>query len=459
MDIALKTYLRFTLILLLVTVSLGVVASWSFLYPETYNQILPFYQLRPLHVSSALFWIISGATGCIIYFKKEAFKNTKPSWTEKGFIILWALTIIIILTFYAFKKFGGREYWEFPPLLSVPLLISWTLLMFSYFKDWRNAPPKQPLYIWMWSTGIFFFLVTFIEQNLWHLSWFRESLLREITVQWKSNGSMVGSWNQMIYGTALFIMVKISADNSIAQSKKAFAFYFLGLTNLMFNWGHHIYNLPAAGWIRHISYAISMTEWLIFISIVRGFRKKLEERRKYKYLLSYKFLVASEFWVFLNLGLALMMSVPAINRYTHGTHITVAHAMGTTIGINTMILLAAFGYMFNTDALKGKSRNRIVAYYWVTQVSLMIFWLSLIVAGVLKGYRSTALQIQPFQEMMSPVIIALKVFSYAGLGLLIGLGGIAVDLMRNWGTKPPMERTTNKVYIWKQESQLREIKL
>src|SRR5690606_10544177 len=100
--------------------------------------------------------------------------------------------------------------------------------------------------------GILFFLITFLEQNLWHIPWFRQSFLREITVQWKSNGSMVGAWNQMIYGTALLLMVKMSNEPAIARSKKAFAFYFLGLTNLMFNWGHHIYNVPSAGWIRHV---------------------------------------------------------------------------------------------------------------------------------------------------------------------------------------------------------------
>ena len=156
---------------------------------------------------------------------------------------------------------------------------------------------------------------------------------------------MVGAWNQMIYGTALFLMVRISGDEGIARGQKVFVFWFLGLSNLMFNWGHHIYNVPTAGWIRHVAYGISMAEWIFLINIMRGFRHKLAEQRRYKHLLPYRFLIASELWVFLNLFLALLMSIPAINRYTHGTHITVAHAMGTTIGINSMILLASLGYM------------------------------------------------------------------------------------------------------------------
>ena len=45
------------------------------------------------------------------------------------------------------------------------------------------------------------------------------------------------------------------------------------------------------------------------------------------------------------------MSIPAFNLYTHGTQITVVHAMGTTIGINTMIVLAGVFYCLPDEKL------------------------------------------------------------------------------------------------------------
>ena len=266
---------------------------------------------------------------------------------------------------------------------------------------------------------------TFLEQNLWQVPWFRDHYLREVSVQWKSNGAMVGAWNQMIYGTALYLMTVISGDEGIARGRTAFLFWLLGLSNLMFNWGHHIYNVPTAGWIRHVAYGISMTEWIFFIQIVRSFRAKLEEHRRHKHLLTYRFLIAAEGWVFLNLFLALFMSVPAINRYTHGTHITVAHAMGATIGINTMILLGSLGYMLRMDEASDRVKRAIARGRTIALVSLLVFWLALIIAGMLKGYRTTALGMDDFQRMMEPVMRVLHVFAFAGLGLLAGLGLIA----------------------------------
>ena len=418
-----RIYARFVLLLLISTLVFGVLSSWAYLYPESYNQYLPFYQLRPVHTSSALFFIISAGTLCIMLFSKDVLgRDATKGLPEKLFIVTWIATILVIFIFYGLKKFGGREYWEFPGWLAFPLLFSWCLLMAGYVRGWYNCTDKKPLYVWMWTTGIFFFFLTFIEQNLWQLPWFRQSFLRELTVQWKANGSMVGAWNQMVYGSSLYLMVKISGDKSIAGNNKAFFFYFLGFTNLMFNWGHHIYNLPAHGWIRHISYAISITEWLIFISIIRGFKSKLAESRKLKHLLPYKFLIAAEFWVFANLTLALFMSIPAVNRYTHGTHITVAHAMGTTIGINTMILLGVLGYAFDIDRLSIKRKKVFAFAYNLVQGSLLVFWLSLILAGALKGYRSVAMNMTVHQEIMEPVNPVLKIFATAGIGVAVGLG-------------------------------------
>jgi nitric oxide reductase subunit B len=415
---ALSIYTRFSLIMLAAALFFGVVAAFAFLYPEVLNKAIPFHQLRPMHVSAALFWIIGGAAGGILYFKREVF-GVGESRMETAFVVFWITTVVSVFGFYLFGKFGGREYWEFPPALCLPILVAWGLFMYSYFSVWRRKKGQLPLYVWMWSTGIVFFLITFLEQNLYHIPWFRESFLREITVQWKSNGAMVGAWNQMIYGSSLYLIVQLSGDERRAQTKKAFFFYFLGLTNLMFNWGHHIYNVPAAAWIRHVSYLVSMTEWILFISIIRDFRRSTPVA--YRRRLTYRLLMASEFWVFLNLILALMMSIPAVNRYTHGTHITVAHAMGATIGINTMILLAVIGHFLKIDNLPLTRRKRIRNGLTLVQLSLLVFWLSLIVAGILKGYRETALGMGSFQEIMQPVLRVLHLFAFSGLSLFAGM--------------------------------------
>ena len=77
-------------------------------------------------------------------------------------------------------------------------------------------------------------------------------------------------------------MTKIKDDINLARGKTTFFFFFLGLTNLMFGWAHHTYILPTLPWVRYVAYAVSMTEWIIFIKIVYSWRKSLTKSDKKK---------------------------------------------------------------------------------------------------------------------------------------------------------------------------------
>ncbi|WP_220399538.1 cbb3-type cytochrome c oxidase subunit I [Filimonas effusa] len=414
-----RLFTRFALVMLLVAILAGVIASLGYLFPAGFNSILPFHELRPVHASAALFWIITGAACCVGYFSG---RQSKP------FMALWMITIVVIFINYCFHNYGGREYWEFPAWLNIPLLAAWLLFMAASLK---RIPKDAPVYFWMWTSGILFFLITFLEQNLWHIPWFRESFLREVTVQWKANGSMVGAWNQMINGLSVFLLVAISGNPAVAQTKKAWFLFFLGLFNLMFNWGHHVYNVPNNNWMRGVAYAVSMTEWVIILLIIRNFRNTLSEAKKFCHLVVYRFIGAAELWVFANLLLALLMSIPAINRYTHGTHITVAHAMGTTIGINTMLLLAALGYIIDVDTLSDRVRKWLLTAIRINTISLAVFWVALILAGLVKGFLSVDHPENNFADVMAAVRPYLEVFTAAGFGVMIALGIICVIYLKH----------------------------
>jgi nitric oxide reductase subunit B len=167
-----------------------------------------------------------------------------------------------------------------------------------------------------------------------------------------------------------------------SYSKIAFWLYFLGLFNLMFNWGHHIYTLPIPKFIQYISYLVSMTELLLLGRIIYYWRTTVNAAARHFHILPFRFLFAADIWIFLTLILAIAMSIPSINAYTHGTHITVGHTMGATIGINTFLLLAYVTDIFNIHNPKGAHHHYIFIYYHVGSIYFLI---SLIIAGIIKA--------------------------------------------------------------------------
>jgi nitric oxide reductase subunit B len=266
---------------------------------------------------------------------------------------------------------------------------------------------------------------------LWLLPYFRNNLARDLTVQWKAYGALTGSWNMLVYGTAIFIMTRIKGNETIAHSRGAFLMYFLGFANLLFGWAHHIYIVPSAPWIRMLSYIISMTELLIFAKIIIDWKGSLEEARKDFHIISYKFIVASDVWIFLNLAVALAISVPAVNIYTHGTHVTVAHSMGSTIGINTMILLASAFYLIADVTRKEFTRfqkTSVTIGFWTFNLFFAVFWIALIFAGIEKGILTIDDKLS-FREIMEKINPVLMIFAFSGIGMLVGLSMVILPML------------------------------
>lgn len=306
----------------------GVTGGLQYLIPGFLKSYLPFQKIRPLHVSSVVFWIIFSSIGAVFtYLQQHTGKKIYSQLLIKIQLIIFSLSVITILISYCAGIFGGREYWEFHPILALPIVAGWILFLINFIKS-AGSFRNQPVYVWMWFTGILFFLFTFLESYLWIFPYFRNNVVNDMTVQWKSYGSMVGSWNMLIYGSSIFLMDKISNSKNYSHSSMAFLLYFIGLFNLMFNWGHHIYTLPTHNYIKHVSYAISMTELFILGRIIFNWRASASAAKMNFHKTAYRFLVAADAWIFLTLLLAIIMSVPGINLYTHGTHITVAHTMG-----------------------------------------------------------------------------------------------------------------------------------
>jgi len=432
-----KTALLFlagALFALIAGVFFGLLASLQYIIPDFLKEYIPFNKMRPFHVTTIVSWIILCATGSIYFFitRIERLKLFSAKLAKSHFIIFLLTGLGIYISFLT-GNMGGREYLAYSPILTIPILIGWIFFGINYFKTIVKNVSNWPVYYWMWGTGIVFMIYHLCEAHLWVFPYFKDYIIRDISVQWKSYGSFVGSWNMLVYGIAIYIMSKIKNDISVARGKTVFFFYFLGLTNLMFGWAHHTYLIPMQPWIRYVAYGISMTEWVVLLHIIYCWKKSLSNEEKQSYCMAYKFLIAADFWVFINLILALLISIPTINFFTHGTHITIAHAMGTTIGINTTILLASVFFIilkinpnFNTNQLAIKKG------YFLYNSSLLLFLIFLLIAGVKKSiwmYFSENILFSEMKDSLYYVYMAIFVF---GFGLVLAIVSMATVLLKQF---------------------------
>lgn len=425
-------FLVLGMIALFVGAIVGVLLSITYIEPTFFKELIPFNQLRPMHTTSVVSWIALAVTGSIYFFIQDEGYILKNSYLERTHFILFLLIGVVIYFCFLTKNMGGREYLEFLPLLTIPILFGWMIFGINYYSSLVGKLKNWPVYYWMWGVGIIFMIYHLSESHFWIFKSIRKDFIKDLSIQWKSYGSFVGSWNLLVYGTAIYLMSKVRDDLNVGRGKKSFFFFFLGLTNLMFGWAHHTYIIPTQPWIRYVAYGISMTEWIIFINIAFTWSKSLSYKTKKRYSIMYKFILVSDFWVFLNLTLALLMSIPSLNYYTHGTHITVAHSMGTTIGINTTILFASISYIISKIYKDDKIlHGKVVKIgYFLFNFSLLFFWITLIISGVLKAVWISGNKVETFSQLQSDSQSIYTVFILFGFSLFIGISIILITMLK-----------------------------
>lgn len=335
-------------------------------------------QARATHTTFAIAWIYLAAISVVYAFMEQNESLCTPAWRRRAQIqmVLWVAAGAGALISFMLKIFSGREYVEYHPALSLLIYIGWVLFFVNLINHTCRNFWQAPVYIFLWVVGAALFLVTYFEAHLWYLAALADFSVADMQIQWKSVGTMAGSFNMLVYGSGIFLAEKISGTTAYARSRTAFALFWIGLLNSFTNYTHHTYTLPQDNLVKWIGFAVSMLEILILFRVVSDLLQKCESAPAND---SRMFLRCSKWWTAANLALAIAMSVPALNVLFHGTHVVVAHAMGTTIGIDTLILFGASSWL-----LQGYPRAPRALPLLVTSslnLALSIFLGSLLVLG------------------------------------------------------------------------------
>ncbi|MDE3013916.1 MAG: cbb3-type cytochrome c oxidase subunit I, partial [Gemmatimonadota bacterium] len=236
---------------------------------------------------------------------------------------------------------SGREYVGFHPVFSALILTGWLCFAWNFF---RIAGPdffERPLYLTMWGVGMLFFIVTFVEQHLYLLPGVFSNPLQDLQVQWKATGTLVGSFNLFVYGSIIYIGERISGNPEYGHSKVAYGLFGVGLLNSFTNFAHHTYHLPQDHLVKWISFAVSMMEITILCRATYDLWKLVRTTEDRVFCAARGSFAASKYWSVFILLSAVLISIPPLNAIIHGTYAVTGHAMGATIGIDTMVLIGA----------------------------------------------------------------------------------------------------------------------
>lgn len=382
-----------------------------------------FTVFRPLHTGFVMAWIFLGGVAIVHRYLEDSAPPMTQGDHRRVTLQkrIWVFAAISAFLTISAGITSGREYIGFHWAISIPILLGWLLFAWTFFKNNLRGFINKPVYVTMWGAGMLFFLYTFTEQHAYLIPEIFEHPITELRLQWKSIGTLVGSFNLFVYGTLIFVGEKISGDKTYAHSKMAYALFAVGLLNSFTNFAHHTYHVPQSHTVKWISFVISMTEIIILLRVVWDISKSVGKRSSgVTYIPTRCFLTAVKWWTAAMVGSAILLSIPQPNSIVHGTHTIIGHAMGTEIGIDTMALLAALTWLLEDRKRQNGGepsiRRERVTRRWAIGLNVsaacLVLWLHFM--GIVEGQAEYLGELTPpLVAKMSPLIFTTAGFATA----------------------------------------------
>lgn len=305
-------------------------------------------KLRPLHTTFVTLWIYGAAIAVIYHYLAHrddglSRGDLRRFWFHTA---CWSIAGLSIFATLFAGITSGREYMEFHPAFSLLFLAGWVAFAITFFRRVRHGFWQQPIYVYFWAAGIPFFAYTFVEGHAYLLPSVQEQPLRDLQLQWKSCGTLVGSFNFLVYGALIYASERLTGNRKYAQSATAFWLFGVGCLNSFTNYAHHTYHVPQSHVIKWVAFVVSMLEVIILLKVLIDIRAMFDRKnRSQTYCAARGFFGAARCWTGAMLLLALLISVPSLNSLIHGTQVVTGHAMGTEIGIDTMVLFGAVTFL------------------------------------------------------------------------------------------------------------------
>lgn len=415
------------LFVLQVAVGIWLALSYAFPIPQWLADSVPFSATRAIHTNLLVLWLLLGFMGSTYYMVPEEARrelySVKLAYLQ---LVVLAGTGVTAVIGFLFGWTRGRPLLEIPHPLDYLVVAGALIFLFNVgmtlFRAARWTAIQGSL-----LAGLVFLAVMY----LFNLPFYPNLTLDWYYWWWVIHLWVEGAWELVAAALTAWILLKVTGVPRPTIEKWLYVelglFLFTGIAGT----GHHYYWLGAPRYWLWVGGAFSALEplpiALMLVDTLRYLRRSGEARGGLVFTLAAGMavlhLVGAGIWGF-------MHTLPAVNFYTHGSQVTVAHGhlafFGAYVLLNLMFFYYAMPRLRGLEAID--ERRGTVAFWWLT-LSMIGMTLAFSVAGVLQTYIERVMGLG-FMTAQAHMRLWFAVAATFGVSLLGGTALAALDLLR-----------------------------
>ncbi|MBX7097611.1 MAG: cytochrome-c oxidase, cbb3-type subunit I [Myxococcaceae bacterium] len=397
---------------------------------------LTFSRIRPLHTNAVIFAFVGNMMFAGVYYSTQRLLKTRMASDALSSIHFWGWQLIIVAAAVSLPLgfSTGKEYAELEWPIDIAIALIWVVFAINFF--WTLAKRnEQQLYVAIW-----FYIATIITVAVLHIvnslalplsplkSYSAFSGVQDALVQWWYGHNAVAFFlTTPILGIMYYFLPK--AVGRPVYSYRLSVVHFWSLV-FMYIWAgpHHLLYTSLPDWAQSLGMLFSLMLWapswggmLNGLLTLRGAWNKVREEPVLKF-----FAAGVTFY-----GMATfegpLLSIKSVSALAHYTDWIVGHAHGGALGWNG--LMAAGMFYWLTPRLFGTklhSKSAADAHFWVATIGIILYLVSMWIAGINQGLMLKALN--PDGSLQYPsfveTLLAIRpMYILRAVGGLLYLGG------------------------------------
>ena len=345
-----------------------------------------FGRMRTMHLTAVLYgWITNAALGVIIWLLPRLLRT--PLMGAMWVMLGGALVNVGIASAIGAIGAGwtdGMEYLEIPWQIGIFIAAGFVCIIGPVLYTLVNRRVES-LYVSVWYhvAALLWITLLFIVGKLPGVHFG----VQQATTNWWYGHNVLGLWfTPVSVGAIYYFLPKI-----IGRPVRSYNLSILGFWTLAFFYGqvggHHLVGGPVPGWL----ITLSIVQSMMMIIPVAAFSINMGgtmwgRMHLARYSPTLRFMMFGGFMYLLSSVQGSFEALRSINRVTHFTHFTVAHAHLGAYAFVTMVLFGAIYFMLPRVLNWEWPFPRLISLqFWLAAIGIMIYFISLTIGGWLQG--------------------------------------------------------------------------
>ena len=394
---------------------------------------LTFGRVRPAHLNTVIYgWASMSGVGTLLWLQARLARVRLP---YRGALMLFSFYWHIGVAWGTWQILAGRsagvEWLEFPGQAAVPLGGAFVLLFVTSVTMLLRRRSEH-VYVSQWylfGASLWFPCLYVAAMLLMHATG-ASGMVKGIGNWWYAH-NVLGLWLTPIgVASAYYTLPKILGRPVHSYHLSVLGFWTLAL---FYNWAgtHHLIGGPLPAWLVTVGIVGSLMMFVPVITVaINHHLTMVGHFHRLASSPSLRFTVVGAMIYTLVSLQGSLTALRSVNRVTHFTHYTIAHAHLGVYGFYSMIMFGSLYYV--VPRLTGNewaSAGLIRVHFWGATLGLGLYVGALTVGGIFQGLQLN-LGDGPFMQVVARTSPYLQWRSVAGLAMTLSHLSFAVLMWR-----------------------------